>query len=98
MAIKWSRYLAEGYWLNPMATLEKFLPEPNADLEHIYLTGDMGRMAPDGCLVPMGRKDFQVKIRGYRVEPGEIETALHNYDGIKETAVISRRIIVEKTA
>ncbi len=88
IAVK-SRYLAQGYWRNPMATRDKFLPDPDGGLERLYLTGDMGRMAPDGCLFHLGRKDFQVKIRGYRVELGEIEMALHNHDGVKEAAVTS---------
>ncbi len=35
--------------------------------EEIYLTGDLGRMMPDGFLIHIGRKDFVVKIRGFRV-------------------------------
>ena len=42
-----SRYLAQGYWLNPVATRDKFLPDVRR-LGASYLTGDMGRMAPTG--------------------------------------------------
>jgi acyl carrier protein len=37
----------------------------------------------------VGRKDFQVKISGYRVEVAEIETALLDFGGVKEVAVVA---------
>lgn len=85
-----SRYLAQGYWDNPRATREKFLPDPAVKNGRIYLTGDLGLMASNGCLIHQGRKDFQVKIRGYRIELAEIEMALLEYEGIKEVAVAAR--------
>jgi hypothetical protein len=54
------------------------------------LTGDLGRMSPDGCLERLGRKDFQVKIRGLRVEVAEVERALREMSAIKEAAVVTR--------
>ncbi|HEY2986331.1 MAG TPA: non-ribosomal peptide synthetase [Candidatus Binatia bacterium] len=77
-----SKYLALGYWRRPELTEAAFIPDPRGGQERIYLTGDLGTMRPDGCLIHMGRKDFQVKIRGYRVEPGEIEAALLALDSI----------------
>ena len=71
-----SPYLALGYWRRPELTSAKFLADPKGGKERIYLTGDLGYMLPDGCLVHMGRKDFQTKIRGHRVEMSEIEMAL----------------------
>ena len=46
-------------------------------------------MAPDGCLVHLGRKDFQVKIRGYPVELAEIERALLSLGQFKDVVVVS---------
>ena len=89
IAIK-SRYLSPGYWRHPDLTRAKFLPDPDGGEELIYLTGDLGRMAPDGCLFHLGRKDFQVKIRGYRVEVGEVEMALVDIEGVKEAVVVAR--------
>jgi acyl carrier protein len=66
------------------------LPDPNGGEEHTYLTGDLGRMAADGCLFHAGRKDFQVKVRGYSVEVSEIEMALLEHAAIKEAAVVGR--------
>ena len=88
IAVK-SRYLAVGYWRRPDLTRAKFLPDPDGGDERIYLTGDLGRMLPDGFLIHLGRKDFMVKIRGYRVEPGEIERALLSHPQIKAVGVVA---------
>lgn len=85
-----SRYLTRGYWRKPELTRCKFLPDPGGGEERIYLTGDLGRMLPDGFLVHIGRKDFQVNVRGYRVEPGEVEMALLAHAGVKELVVVGR--------
>jgi amino acid adenylation domain-containing protein len=86
IAIK-SCYLAEGYWRHPDLTKAKFLPDPNGQNRRTYLTGDMGRIGPDGCLFHLGRKDFQVNIRGFRVETGEVEKTLLNHKAIREVVV-----------
>ncbi len=87
IAIK-SRYLSPGYWRKPDLTEAVFLSNPEWGDKRIYLTGDLGLMRPDGCLMHMGRKDFQVKIRGNRVEIPEVESALFNLGIIKETVVV----------
>ena len=84
-----SRYLICGYWRNAALTSEKFLPDPTGGEARLYLTGDSGRMAADGCLYHLGRKDFRVKIRGYSVEIGEIESALREHPAINEVVVIA---------
>ena len=89
IAVK-SRYLSPGYWRNPPLTQEKFLPDPDGSDARIYLTGDLGRLNPDGCLELLGRKDFMVKIRGFRVELGEIEVNLMEHPHIERTLVIAK--------
>ena len=84
-----SRYLAPGYWHSPDLTQAKFLPDPEGGDKRIYLTGDLGRLSPDGCLQHLGRKDFQVKIRGYRVELPEVEAVLYSLDLVKEGVVVA---------
>ena len=81
------RNLNVGYWNQPDLTEAKFLADPAGGDERIYLTGDLGRMMPDGFLMHLGRKDFMVKVRGYRVELGEIETALLTHPQVKEAGV-----------
>lgn len=81
--------LAAGYWKKPDLTGAKFVPDPSAGDETTYLTGDLGRMLPDGFLIHLGRKDFQVKIRGYRVEIAEIERALLAHPQLKEAGIVA---------
>ena len=76
-----------GYWNHPGSTRAKFLTDPTGGDERIYMTGDLGRMLPDGFLIHMGRKDFMVKIRGYRVEVAEVERALLGHPQVKEAGV-----------
>jgi len=85
-----SRYLAQGYWQDPEHTRMKFLPDPDGKNERIYLTGDLGRKLPDGCLIHMGRKDFEVKIRGNKVNLSAVEAALRGLDTIAEAALVPR--------
>jgi amino acid adenylation domain-containing protein len=82
-----SKYLALGYWRRPDLTEAVFLADPRGGDERLYLTGDLGIMRPDGCLIHMGRKDLQVKIRGHRVEVADIEGALLKLDSVKAAIV-----------
>jgi amino acid adenylation domain-containing protein len=77
------RNLSDGYWNPPDAIIDKFSSEP-ANGEKTILTGDLGRMLPDGFLIYLGRKDLMVKIRGYRVNISEVESALIEHPGVKE--------------
>jgi amino acid adenylation domain-containing protein len=79
--------LNPGYWRMPELTKSKYLPDPSGGDERIYLTGDLGRMLPDGFLIYLGREDLMVKIRGYRVDIGEVERALLEYPQVKEAGV-----------
>ncbi len=90
-----SDYLSPGYWRRPDLTQAKFLPEPDGGDMRICLTGDLGRMMPDGCIEHMGRKDFQIKVRGYSVEVGEIEATLLAQRNVKEAVVSTRKATVE---
>jgi amino acid adenylation domain-containing protein len=83
------RILSDGYWKRPEANGAKFLRDPKTSEEPICLTGDLGRMRPDGFLIHLGRKDFMVKIRGYRVELGEIERTLRAHPQVKEAGVVA---------
>jgi amino acid adenylation domain-containing protein len=84
-----SRYLTPGYWGRPDLTEAKFLPDPEGGDKPIYLTGDLGRMMPDGCLEHIGRKDFQAKVRGYRIDLGGVEAAILAQENIKAAVVIA---------
>jgi amino acid adenylation domain-containing protein len=88
IAVK-SRYLTVGYWRRPDITQAKFLLDPSGGEERTCLTGDLGRMLPDGFLIHLGREDFMVKIRGYRIEITEIEHALLAHPRVKDAGVVA---------
>src|ERR1041384_7146296 len=50
----------------------------------------MVRWGRGGEMEFLGRGDEQVKIRGYRVEPGEIEAALREEEGVEQAVVVVR--------
>ena len=56
----------------------------------MYLTGDLGKILPDGNIQSLGRIDQQVKMRGYRIELGEIEHSLMSIEGIKSAIVVAK--------
>jgi amino acid adenylation domain-containing protein len=80
-----SRYVSSGYWSDKELSDAKFQTDPLSD-GRICLTGDLGRILSDGCLVHLGRKDLIHKIRGYRVELGEVERGLLSHPEVKEAA------------
>ena len=84
-----SRYLPPGYWEQSEINAMQTRSPANGAAEPMCLTGDLGRVLPDGLLIHMGRKDSMVKIRGYRVELSEIERALQDYPAVKEVSVLA---------
>jgi amino acid adenylation domain-containing protein len=79
--------VARGYYRQPAATAERFVPDPFVTGGRLYRTGDLARQLPDGRIVHLGRTDRQVKIRGHRVEPAEVEAALHRHPGVRRAVV-----------
>ncbi|WP_440082067.1 amino acid adenylation domain-containing protein [Streptosporangium sp. LJ11] len=56
-----------------------------------FVTGDLGRLNPDGTVTIAGRRDDQVKIRGFRVELGEVEAALSAHPEVRAAAAVADR-------
>lgn len=95
--------LARGYLARSDLTAKQFIANPFQTKEKVggksqlskgsnrwlYKTGDLVRWLPDGHLEYIGRNDFQVKIRGYRIELREIEIALLEYEGVKQSVVLA---------
>ena len=88
--------LARGYLNRPEQTAAAFVANPFANgkpgYEHMYRSGDICRLMPDGNIVFLGRADDQIKIRGHRVELGEIEQAIHTHPNVRETIVLAQKL------
>jgi hybrid polyketide synthase/nonribosomal peptide synthetase ACE1 len=74
-----------GYLSNAELTSQKFASNPYTDTTFtsqgwnvMHLTGDRGRLTPDGDLILEGRAggESQVKLRGIRIELEEVELAI----------------------
>ena len=86
IAVK-GRNLSPGYWRNPDLTRNRYLPDPDGTDEQIYLTGDVGRLLPDGFLIHLGRADTMIKIRGYRVDFAEVEQAIRQHWQVSDAGI-----------
>lgn len=84
-----SAFLADGYWRQPSETAKRFRPATDFPGQHLFYTGDMGRLSDDGSFEFLGRRDDQVKIRGYRVEISEIEKAFMALATVREAVVVT---------
>jgi amino acid adenylation domain-containing protein len=82
--------VGSGYRNDPIRTSEVFADNPAR-----YLTGDLGRVRPDGAIEFHGRRDHQVKIRGHRIELGEIESVVAAHPSVKLAVVELDRRHVE---
>ncbi len=81
--------LSKGYLNRPELNKERFLKNPftNGKEGRLYKTGDLGRLLEGDDIEYLGRIDHQVKIRGFRIEPGEIESSIRKFNGIKDCTV-----------
>ncbi|WP_345961366.1 amino acid adenylation domain-containing protein [Streptomyces sp. BRB040] len=77
-----------GYLGRPGLTAGRFVANPfRADGSRMYHTGDLARRTFDGELEFVGRADDQVQLKGFRIEPGEVESAIRDLDGVVDAAV-----------
>jgi non-ribosomal peptide synthetase-like protein len=83
--------LAKGYINLKERTQKSFIPDflgiPNNVSQHIYRTGDLGRITKNNEIEYLGRIDTQVKIRGYRIELAEVESVLLEIPQIAQAVV-----------
>jgi acyl carrier protein len=84
--------VGRGYLGRAALTAERFGPDPFSESggERLYRTGDQVRIARDGQIEYLGRRDGQVKLRGFRIELGEIEAALLQHEQVQEAVVVAR--------
>jgi acyl-CoA synthetase (AMP-forming)/AMP-acid ligase II len=52
-----------------------------------YVTSDFGQFSPDGLLVLTGRSSTFVNVAGRKVLPAEVEAALRELPGVRDSAV-----------
>eukprot|EP00929_Paragymnodinium_shiwhaense_P080257 TRINITY_DN41840_c0_g1_i1.p1 TRINITY_DN41840_c0_g1~~TRINITY_DN41840_c0_g1_i1.p1 ORF type:complete len:1149 (+),score=167.55 TRINITY_DN41840_c0_g1_i1:82-3528(+) len=88
-----SAYNALGYLGDETLTNARFIRSPWHEGHSLYKTGDIGAFVPcygDGGLVLdiTGRADRQLNINGVRVAPEEVETVIHEVEGVLEVAVV----------
>ncbi|MFE1830459.1 amino acid adenylation domain-containing protein [Streptomyces yangpuensis] len=77
-----------GYLGRPGLTAGRFVADPfAADGSRMYHTGDLARRTLDGELEFAGRADDQLQLKGFRIEPGEVEAAIRELDGVVDVAV-----------
>ncbi|HLX67213.1 MAG TPA: amino acid adenylation domain-containing protein, partial [Puia sp.] len=88
-----SPFLSKGYYRDAEATGKVFIQNPFvAEYEDIvYVTGDLGKILPDGAIELIGRKDDQVKVNGIRVELAEIESAILSCPGVVHAAALTQK-------
>ncbi|MEV7503937.1 amino acid adenylation domain-containing protein [Streptomyces sp. NPDC093018] len=89
--------VALGYVNRAELTARRFVADPVSG-ERLYLSGDRGRMLPDGSLEHLGRLDQQVKLRGHRIELGEIRAVLLARPEVLAAAVVVGRPVPEDRA
>jgi malonyl-CoA/methylmalonyl-CoA synthetase len=70
-----------GYWRMPERNQEEFA-------DGWFRTGDMGSLSFDGYLTIVGRSKDLIITGGYNVYPKEIELALDELPGVRESAVV----------
>ena len=77
-----------GYIGRDALTAERFIDDPYAAGGRLYRSGDIVRMADDGALHYIGRRDGQIKLRGFRIELGEVEARLSAHPAVAEAAAV----------
>ena len=71
-----------GYWNLPDKTAEEMRPDG------WFITGDIGRLSPDGYLTLVGRQKDVVIAGGLNIYPSEVEAEIDALPGVRESAVI----------
>ncbi|RZK22544.1 MAG: amino acid adenylation domain-containing protein, partial [Flavobacterium sp.] len=89
--------LGRGYLNDTNYTNEKFQKSPFNAQELLYSSGDVGKWNFDGTIEFIGRYDDQIKIRGFRVDLAEVEKALIDYPTVKNSVVVARENINDKS-
>ena len=85
--------VSKGYLNRPEQTEKVYVKNPFESGKYrdvLYHTGDIVKFMNDGNLSYVGRRDGMVKIRGYRIELTEIESVIHDFNGIRDATVVAK--------
>lgn len=87
-------FRAVGYVNRNDMKSSDFMPNPwtSDPDDQLFLTGDLGRVGPDGLIEYLGRLDHQVKVRGVKVVPEAIEATIVKDPAIRACAVVPREL------
>lgn len=82
--------VAQGYWNDPMRTVERFRPAPPSSRYDglAVWSGDTVRRDAEGLLYFVGRADAMIKSAGNRISPSEIEEVAQNVAGTAEAVAV----------
>jgi malonyl-CoA/methylmalonyl-CoA synthetase len=72
----------QGYWQMPEKTATEFRDDG------YFITGDLGRIDPDGYVHIVGRDKDLIISGGFNVYPAEVEAAIDAVPGVAESAVV----------
>jgi len=75
-----SPFAISSYEGNAAATQKSFH-------DGFYLTGDLGRVDPDGYVTLSGRKSLMINRGGYKVNPYEVEEAIRQHPKVADVVV-----------
>ena len=78
-----------GHYLDPELNREKYVDHPVYG--RLFRIGDTARLDEEGKIILSGRADHMIKLHGLRIEPGEVETAMEAFDGIRRAAVVLKK-------
>jgi amino acid adenylation domain-containing protein len=80
-----------GYFNQPELTKKRLIQSPfHQQPTMCCLTGDLGKILPNGMIAYHGRKDNMIKTRGYRVEIDEVENAISKIEGVAQATVVAK--------
>jgi len=82
--------LARGYCDRPGLTAERFIPNPFSEDPgaRMFSSKDVARCMLDGKIEVLTRSEHQIKLRFGRIEPAMIESALMEYPGVDQAALL----------
>jgi long-chain acyl-CoA synthetase len=69
--------------------LDRYLEEPAPIVRGYFLTGDLGRVSPQGRLTITGRLKHLIDIGGQKVNPAEVELTLKQHPAVAECVVVA---------